>query len=144
MLKQRTGECIYIGPWVLNLAKRFQNWRNDIVKMIDSINQAIMLHIFLSKYLLCGKTRICHPQYSVSVTGNDLTRGDCLSDIGFNFLPFFRFIFTDTYLFLHLKNPVDHLLVGISMQRACQSKHTSSVGVIRITQRRTNEMCRMS
>src|ERR1700760_576128 len=93
--------------------------------------------MFFSKLHLCGEPRIRFTQYSMTVSGNYLSFTQCFFHIG-NYL-FLRREFCIQF-FAELQNPLDHFLVGESMQWSCQTIHAGGKTQIRITQGGAHEM----
>src|SRR6266700_3496516 len=93
--------------------------------------------MFFSKLYLSGKPWIRFTQYSMTVSGNNLALTQCFFYIS-NYL-FLRREFCIQF-FAKLQDPLDHFLVGESVQWSRQAIHTGSETQVRITQSRAHEM----
>lgn len=65
--------CIYVGPWVLDLAQLEQNGRHHGVDLRDQLEHWIVRQVLERKLPLARVARICLAQDGVAITGHNLT-----------------------------------------------------------------------
>jgi len=79
--KEGTRAAVYIGPGVLNLTGGSKDFGDDLIVGFDELNQVRSLDEFVGKFEFANEARIGLSQDSVSVAGNNLSRGHGVGDV---------------------------------------------------------------
>lgn len=124
VLQQDTRVSVNIGVGVLGLAMLGQNARGDFVDLADQLEHGVFGHLLLRELALGHVAGVSLAENSVAITGHDTASvqgrpqvvGDALiAQVVANRL-------------LHLSEPVQHFLVGQTVQRTSQTLETSRDG----------------
>lgn len=124
VLQKDTRVGINVGVGVLGLAVLSQDTGSNLVNLADQLEHGVLGHLFLGKLALSHVARVGLAENSVAVTRHD-TAGvqggpQVVSDV------LVAQVVTDRLL--HLGEPVQHLLVGQTVQRTGQTLETSRDG----------------
>lgn len=124
VLQQDTRVGIDVGVGVLGLAVLGQHTRGDLVDLADQLEHGILGHLLLRELALRHVARVRLAQDSVAVAGHDTARvqggPQVVSDV--------LVAQVVTNRLLHLGEPVQHLLVGQTVQGTSQTLETSRDG----------------
>mmetsp|Transcript_29586 Transcript_29586/g.46467 ORF Transcript_29586/g.46467 Transcript_29586/m.46467 type:complete len:331 (+) Transcript_29586:271-1263(+) len=142
MPQQHSRMRIDIGIRVGNLPMLRQNTRHYGINRFDNLEQWIIRHVLQSKLTLAGVTRIRLPQHGMSISRNHLFGIQSLPCKLGNSLSIHLFSLR-LELGLEGLNPLEHLLIGQSVQWSRQSIQPRRIGQIRITQCGPYQMCRV-
>jgi len=140
VLKKNTAVGINIGPWVLGLSVLSEDWRNDLVENADELEERIVGKILQSELTLASVTGISLSENSVSESGDDLTRVKSVPESLLHNLN----INTTCELLLEVLSPLEHFLVGKTVERTSKTVHTGGEREIRIGESATHQVSGVS
>lgn len=120
VLEQDTRVGVNVGVGVLGLAVLGQDAGGDLVDLADQLEHRVLGHLLLRKLALSHVARVGLAEHSVAVTGHNAARVQGGPQVVGDVLV--AQVVSDRLL--HLSEPVEHLLVGQTVQGASQTLET--------------------
>lgn len=124
VLEQDTRVSVNVGVGVLGLAVLGQDNRSDLVDLADQLEHGVLGHLLLRKLALSHVAGVSLAEHSVTVTRHNTARVQCRPKVVGNVLV----AQVVTNRLLHLSEPVEHFLVGQTVQGTGQTLETSRDG----------------
>lgn len=128
--------CIPIQPNEKNPNQTKKNTYNNVVQLGNQTKERIIGQVLQGEFTLSSVTGISLTQYSMTVTGNNLTTVEGIPKVLLDI--FFRGINTNGIL--QLQGPTENFLVGQTVEGTSQTVQTGGEREIRIREGRTNQM----
>jgi len=126
--EEGTGSTVDIREGVLNLTSGSEDFGDDLVVGLDELDQVRSFNELVGKVKFANETRVGLSQDSVSVAGNNLSRGhgvgDVLTDIILS--PGISVLLNES------EDVVEALLVGETVERSSKSVKPSREGQVGI------------
>mmetsp|Transcript_36347 Transcript_36347/g.79542 ORF Transcript_36347/g.79542 Transcript_36347/m.79542 type:complete len:204 (-) Transcript_36347:666-1277(-) len=142
MPEQDARMRIDIGVRICNLAVLLEDAGHDLIDGINDLEKLIIRQVLQSKFSLASVTRIGLTEDSVAVPRNDLLRVESIPSKFGNSLGI-HLLTLGGELIGQLLNPLEHLLVGKTVERAGESVQPGSIREVGIGQSRADKMSGM-